>query len=159
MKHDYSKIKKRVTSSLERQWAAKTTFKRSITLDTSHMMSCLFQRYCFRVSLPDLIVISQEAQANTCASSIEIVVMKKQMASAYDLETASEEGALSSLIIQSDLTCTTCSIWLRVSAATVRRVLAGDKAADLAQRAWIRCWAAQVSSALVSRLYIKIWRV
>ena len=61
-------------------------------------MSCLVQRCCFKVSLPDLIVISQEAQANTCASSTQVKLIKEQVASTYNLEAAKEEKALSSLI-------------------------------------------------------------
>ena len=65
----------------------------------SCIISCPVQRYCFRVSLSDLIVISQETWANMCASSTGIVLIREWAASAYDLETAREEGALSSLII------------------------------------------------------------
>ena len=46
-----------------------------------------------------------------------------------------------------------------MSATTVERVLTEDKAASLAQRVWIRYLVVQTSGALVSRLYIKTWRV
>ena len=95
-------------------------------------------------------------QTDTHALSTGVVVIKKQMISVYNLEAAREEEDLSSLIIWSDSAYTTCLIWLRVSATTVERVLIRDKVADLLQRAWIRCQAAQVSDTLVSRLYIKI---
>ena len=65
------------------------------------------------------------------ALSIEVVVVKEWVISVYNLETVKEEEALSSLIIWSDLTCTTCLIWLRVSSAIVERVLIRNKAADL----------------------------
>ena len=74
----------------------------------------------------------------------------------YNLETAEEKEALSSLIIRLDLTYTTYLIWLRVSTVIVERVLIRDKVVSLVQRAWIRCWAAQISSASVLKLYIKI---
>ena len=48
----------------------------------------------------------------------------------YNLETAEEEEALSSLIIQSETDCTTYLIWLRVSATTVERVLTKNKVED-----------------------------
>ena len=86
-------------------------------------------------------------------------MIKEWAALVYNLENAIREEALSSLIIQSDSACTTCLIWLSVGAAIVKRVLTGAEAAGSAQRAWIRHWAAQVSSASVSRLHIKIWRV
>ena len=52
-----------------------------------------------RVSLLDLTLISQETQASMCASSTDVVVIKKQIVLAYNLETAEEEQTLSSLII------------------------------------------------------------
>ena len=88
--------------------------------------------------------------ADTCALSTEVVVIKKWVILVYNLEAAEGEGALNSLIIQSDSACTTCLILLRVGTAIVERVLAGDKAVSLVWRAWIRCWAAQVSGASVS---------
>ena len=101
-------------------------------------------------------MISQEAQADTCALKSEVVVIEKQIILVYNLETTREEEALSSLIIQSDSACPTYLIWLRVGAATVERVLIRNKVVSLAQRAWIRCWAAHVSGASVLRLYIMI---
>ena len=50
----------------------------------------------------------------------------------YNLETAEEEEALSSLIIWSDLTYTTYLIWLRVSTVIAKRVLMRDKVVSLA---------------------------
>ena len=44
-------------------------------------------------------MISQKTQADTCALSTEVVVIKKQTVSVYDLETAKEEETLSSSII------------------------------------------------------------
>ena len=73
-------------------------------------MSCSVWRYCLEISLPDLIMISWEAWANTHALSTGVVVMKEQAVSVYNLEAAREEEALSSLIIQSDSACTTCLI-------------------------------------------------
>ena len=97
--------------------------------------------------------------AGTCALSTEVVVVEKWVTSAYDLETAKEEEALSSLIEQLDSTCITYLIWLRVGATTVERVLTKNKAVSSAWRVWIRHWAAQISGALVSKLHTKIWRV
>ena len=134
MKHDYSKLKKRVTSLLKRQQTVKIIFKRLITLDTSYMMSCLVWRCCSEVLLPDLIVISWETWADTHALSTGVVLMKEWVISVYDLETAEEEWALSSLIIWSDLTYMTCLIWLRVGTAIIKRVLIRDEAADLVWR-------------------------
>ena len=88
----------------------KTTFKRSITLDMFCTMSCPAQRCCLEISLPDLIVISWEAQADICALSTGVVVVKKQTVSVYNLEVTGEEEALSSLIIHTDSSCTTCLI-------------------------------------------------
>ena len=85
--------------------------------------------------MPDIIVISQETWAGTCALSTGVVVMKEWVVSVYNLEAAKEEEALSSLIVWLDLTCTTCLIWLRVSAATVEIVLTGNKVVSLVQRA------------------------
>ena len=59
-------------------------------------------------------------------------MIKKWAVLVYNLETAREEETLSSLIIQLDLTCITCLIWLRVSTTIVKRVLIRDKAVDLA---------------------------
>ena len=73
-------------------------------------MSCLVQRCCLEVSLPDLIVISQEVRASTHALSTGVVVIKEQAVLVYNLEAAGGEGALSSLIIQSDSAYTTCLI-------------------------------------------------
>ena len=75
--------------------------------------------------------------------------MKEWVVSVYDLRVAEGEGALSFLIIQLYLTCTTYLIWLRVGTAIVERVLTGDKVTSPAQRAWIRCWVTQVSDILV----------
>ena len=101
-------------------------------------------------------MISWEVWADTCASSTEIVVIKKWVISVYNLETVKEEEALSSLIVWLNLACTTYLIWLRVSTTIVKRVLIRNKAVSLVQRVWIRCQAVQISGALVLRLYIKI---
>ena len=55
-------------------------------------------------------MISQEAQTDTHALSTGFVVIKEKVISVYNLVTAKEEEALSSLIVQSDLTCMTCLI-------------------------------------------------
>ena len=134
IEHDCSELKKRITSLLERQWAVKITFKRSITLDMSCTISCLVWRCCSEISLPDLIVILWETWAGTHTLSKEVVVVEKQMILVYNLETAEEEEDLSSLIIWLKLTYTTYLIWSRVSTATVKRVLVKNKAVISAQR-------------------------
>ena len=159
VKYNCSESKEIVTSLLERWQVTKITFKRPITLDMSHTVSCSVWRCCLRVLLPDLIVILWEVWADMHASNTGVVLVKEQTVLTYDLRAARGEGALSSLIIQSDSACMTYFIWLRVSTAVVKRVLMRDKAASLMWRAWIRCQAAQVSGVSVSRLHIKIWRV